>query len=284
MKCRNCRFENPVGAKYCNECGNKLELACPQCDQVNPPGSKFCNECGHDLAQPAASGESSQLSQQSYLSDVPPDSTPMSEGERRQATIVFSDLSGYTSMNERLDPEEVEAIMSHIKKEAVRIVESHEGTVNQFVGDEILALFGIPSAHEDDPVRAVKAASEIHDLVRQISPEVEKRIDTKLRMHTGISTGLIVAHIRDIRDGSYGITGDTVNIGARLAAHAEADEILVGPETYKLIAPYFETRALQKVTVKGKTIPIIPYRVIGESGVQTRFDAEIGRASCRERV
>jgi class 3 adenylate cyclase len=108
----------------------------------------------------------------------------LTEGERHQATIVFSDLSGYTSMNEKLDPEQVEAIMSRIKMEAVRIVESHEGIVNQFVGDEVLALFGIPTAHEDDPVRAVKAAFEIHELVRKISLEVEERIDTKLRMHT----------------------------------------------------------------------------------------------------
>ena len=202
-----------------------------------------------------------------------PNPAPLPEGERRQATIVFSDLSGYTSMNERLDPEEVEAIMSRIKKEAVRIVERHEGIVNQFVGDEVLALFGIPTAHEDDPVRAVKAAMEIHELVRKISPEVEERIGTKLRMHTGISTGLVVTHIRDIREGSYGITGDTVNIGARLATRAEADEILVGPETHSLIAPYFKTNALESITVRGKTKPLTPYRVIGESAVQTRFEA-----------
>jgi class 3 adenylate cyclase/tetratricopeptide (TPR) repeat protein len=195
------------------------------------------------------------------------------EGERRQATIVFSDLSGYTSMNERLDPEEVEAVMSRIKKEAVKIVERHEGIVNQFVGDEVLALFGIPAAHEDDPVRAVRAAMEIHELVRKISPEVEERIDTKLRMHTGISTGLVVTHVRDIREGSYGITGDTVNIGARLASRADADEILVGPETYSLISPFFETDPLEAVTVRGKTKPLVPYRVIGESAVQTRFEA-----------
>jgi len=202
-----------------------------------------------------------------------PESAPFSEGERRHATIVFSDLSGYTSMNERLDPEEVEAIMSRIKKEAVTVVERHEGIVNQFVGDEVLALFGIPAAHEDDPVRAVKATLEIHELVRKISPEVEERIGTKLRMHTGISTGLVVTHIRDIRDGSYGITGDAVNIGARLASRAEVDEIIVGPETYRLISPFFKTNPLESVTVRGKTKPLIPYRVIGESAVQTRFEA-----------
>jgi len=273
MKCPQCQFDNPSSAKFCNACGSKLELACPQCGNVNPPGSKFCNECGHNLALTPAPAESSQSSQESGVISVPPEPGPLPEGERRQATILFSDLSGYTSMNERLDPEEVEAIMSRIKKEAVRIVERHGGIVNQFVGDEVLALFGVPTAHEDDPVRAVRAARELHRLVRQISPEVEERIDAKLRMHSGISTGLVVTHIRDTRDGNYGITGDTVNVGARLAARAEADEILLGPETYHLIAPYFETKSLDAVTIRGKTKPMIPYRVIGESTVRTRFEA-----------
>ena len=267
MKCSNCQFDNPPGAKFCNECGSKLAAACPGCSHGNPAGSKFCNECGHNLLKRDLSQEAAD--------PVPPkpDAGAVPEGERRQATIVFSDLSGYTSMNEQLDPEEVEAIMSRIKQEAVRIVERHGGIVNQFVGDEVLALFGIPTAHEDDPVRAVRAARELHRAVRQISPEVEEQISTMLRMHTGISTGLVVTHLRDIRDGSYGITGDTVNIGARLATHAEVDETLVSPETHSLISPYFNTEAIQEITVKGKTRPIAPFRVIGESNVQTRFEA-----------
>ena len=235
MKCKKCDFENPAGANFCNKCGSKLELACPQCSNVNPPVSKFCNECGHNLINSYTAAESSKIAHQPARL---PESPSLPEGERRHATIVFADLSGYTSMNERLDPEEVEAIMSRIKNEAVRIVERHEGIVNQFVGDEVLALFGIPTAHEDDPIRAVRAAMEIHELVRKISREVEARISTKLRMHTGISTGLVVTQIRDIRDGSYGITGDTVNIGARLATSAEADDIIVGPETYRLTSPF----------------------------------------------
>ncbi len=163
--------------------------------------------------------------------------------------------------------------MHRIKEGAVKIVEHHEGIVNQFVGDEVLALFGIPVAHEDDPVRAVRAAMEIHVLVRRISAEVEHRTGTKLRMHTGISTGLVVTHTRDTRDGRYGITGDAVNIGARLAGLAEVDDILVGPETHRLIMPYFETEIQNSTTVRGKTHPLIPYRIIRESTVHTRFEA-----------
>jgi len=160
MKCRKCQFENPAGSKFCNECGSKLEIACSQCSHVNPAGSKFCNKCGLNLAQPSTPSESSQALKQTDSPSALPEAAPLPEGERRQATIVFSDLSGYTSMNEQLDPEEVEAIMSRIKKEAVIIVERHEGIVNQFVGDEVLALFGIPAAHEDDPMRAVRGKTK----------------------------------------------------------------------------------------------------------------------------
>ena len=113
-------------AKFCSECGAKLEVVCPKCGNHNRPGSKFCDECGHSLAQPAASGGALQPAQHIKITAAPPESVSFTEGERRQATIVFSDLSGYTSMNEQLDPEEVETIMSRIKNEAVRIVESHE--------------------------------------------------------------------------------------------------------------------------------------------------------------
>ena len=269
MQCPNCQTENPEINKFCRECGTKLIQVCPQCKSEIQSNDRFCGQCGHKLAE-------SPPTDQLDGNDIPApsvESVSLTEGERRQATIVFSDLSGYTSMNEQLDPEEVEAIMSKIKKEAVHIVERHEGIVNQFVGDEVLALFGIPTAHEDDPVRAVKAALEIHELVRQIRPEVEERIGTSLRMHTGISTGLVVTHIRDIRDGSYGITGDAVNIGARLANRAGADEVVVDPETYSLISPYFESDTLDAVTVRGRSQPLIPYRIKEELAVRTRFEA-----------
>ena len=151
MQCPNCQTENPEINKFCRECGTKLIQVCPQCKSEIQANDRFCGQCGHNLS---VGSVSAQLSKSREEDETPAPSAEFAystEGERRQATVVFSDLSGYTSMNEQLDPEEVEAIMSRVKKEAVRIVESHEGIVNQFVGDEVLALFGIPSAHEDDP-------------------------------------------------------------------------------------------------------------------------------------
>ena len=272
MKCPKCQIENRAEAKFCNECGHKLELACPNCSNINRPKSKFCDECGHDLSLPSECIDSLESSHKSDILSNNYAPSVSFEGERRQATVVFSDLSGYTAMNEQLDPEEVERVMARIKKKAVEIVESYGGIVNQFVGDEILALYGIPTAHEDDPIRAVKATLELHKMVRQMSPEVESRIGKPLTMHTGINTGLIVTNLRDDRDGLYGITGETVNTGARLKSRAGADDILVSSETNRLITPYFETIALEETRLKGKKEPTVPYQVIAKSKIQTRFE------------
>jgi class 3 adenylate cyclase/tetratricopeptide (TPR) repeat protein len=178
---------------------------------------------------------------------------------------LFSDLSGYTAMNERLDPEEVQGVMSRIKSEAVRIVESHGGSANQFVGDEILALFGIPVAHKDDPVRAVQAVRELHEMVRRISPEVEVRLGRAICLHSGLCTGLVVTHHADDRDGRVGITGDSVNTAARLKSIAPDDTILVSPETQREILDRFELAPIEPVKLKHKDAKLTPYRVIGDS-------------------
>ena len=189
---------------------------------------------------------------------------PHSEGERRQATIAFSDLSGYTAMSEKLDPEEVRDLMSQVKAGAIRIMESHGGIVNQFIGDEVVSLFGIPTASKDDPIRAVRAVCELHHLVIEMSEEMERKFGIALRMHTGINTGLIVTHLEDNRDGHYGLTGNTVNTGARLLAEAKSGDILLSPTTQQLVSDYFETQALTAVKMKGKSKAITPFLVVKE--------------------
>ena len=269
MECLKCQHDNPVEARFCEECGSAIEHVCPQCRQATSQTAKFCMACGYDLSQPATPSE-------------PPSPEPsVPTGERRQATIVFSDLSGYTAMNEKLDPEEVEAIMSRIKAEAVKIVESHGGIVSQFVGDEVLALFGIPTAHEDDPRRAVQAALELHEMARKVSGEVEEKIGRSLRLHTGINTGLIVTSLRDDRDGRVGVTGDTVNTGARLKLLAKDDQILISSDTQRRVAPYFEVEILPEAELKGKTETVNSYLVTVATAVETRFEASEWRGLSR---
>src|SRR5215467_7505671 len=254
---------NPLGAAVCAQCGTALGKPCPRCHERLPHHAHFCLACGLALSE--------------FPIEVSPALSMPSEssGERRSATILFSDVSGYTAMNEKLDPEEVEGIMRRIKQRAVEIVERNGGIVNQFVGDEVLALHGIAEAHEDDPLRAVQSAMELHALARELSPEVERRIGQPLRMHTGIHTGLIVTNSRDTRDGRYGITGEAVITGVRLKTEARPDEILVSSETQKLIDPYYETEPLPAIKLKGQSRPSIPYRILKPSSIRSRFEASV---------
>jgi class 3 adenylate cyclase/tetratricopeptide (TPR) repeat protein len=261
MHCTACSFENPAGARFCSQCGVALAMQCPSCHEPVTPASRFCSACGFALVAAAASAPGPAAS-----------ALDIDAGERRHATIAFSDLSGYTRLNERLDPEEVEALMGRIKREAVTIIERHGGIVNQFVGDEVMALYGVPTARRGDPARAVRAAFELHAAVRAIGIEVEPRIGCRLGMHTGASTGRVVVRRSDTRAGQFTVTGDTVNAAARLRGLAADDEVVVGADTWREISAEFEAEAGSAVTVKGKEQPVVPYRIRGERG-----HAEAGR-------
>ena len=176
MKCPKCQYENREGAKFCLQCGNNLESKCPQCSKPLPLQARFCDDCGQNLEEP--------------LPEAKPPLTP--DSERKHVTVLFSDMTGYTALTEKLDPEETKEIMGKIFGEISKVVSKYEGFVEKFIGDAVMALFGVPKSHEDDPVRAIKVAREIHDIVSSISPQYEKRIGKALCMHTGICTGLVV--------------------------------------------------------------------------------------------
>jgi len=186
------------------------------------------------------------------------------DGERRHATVMFSDLTGYTALNEAFDPEEVEQVMARIKHEAIDVIERHGGRVNQFVGDEVMALFGVPLARRDDARQAVRAALELHAVVDAIAAGLTERLGRKLSMHTGVHTGLVIARRSDARSGDYTLTGDTVNTAARLRGLAEPGEVLVSPQTWQQVADYFEATVGTAVEVKGKERPLLPYRILSE--------------------
>ena len=277
MKCANCQSENPATNKLCSACGMPLTLLCRKCHHANSPDSRYCSMCGQFLADALAAERPAQA-------DSPQAAPAM--GERRQVTVMFCDLSGYTSMTERLDPEEVDDVLSLIKRAATRVIERHGGTINQFIGDEVMALFGIPHAEDDDPVRAIKAALALHTEIRDKMGELRARIGEHLAVHTGISSGLVVAHYRNDREGLYQLTGDTVTSAARLRSLAGADEILIGPTTQRLVRPYFEMEPRPPVLVKGKALPLVPYRIVAESRISSRFEAarERGFKSYVDRV
>jgi class 3 adenylate cyclase/tetratricopeptide (TPR) repeat protein len=220
--------------------------ACPSCGFENPPQFKFCGQCGRQLDAPDKS-----------------DPSPLElTRERRHITALFTDLSGYTAMCERLDPEEVKEIMSRIFSDIAKVAGKYEGFVEKFIGDAAMILFGIPKSHEDDPVRAVKAAMEIHDLVETISERFEKDGSEPLSMHSGIDTGLVVTGGVDQERGTYGVTGDTVNLASRLSNMAGPGEILVGHATYRQAEGHFEIEILEVDQVEGKAEQISIYKVL----------------------
>ena len=237
-------------------------MLCPTCSHASASGSRFCSVCGQALEG---------LAPAQAIAPVQPQLAEPAAGERRRATVMFSDLAGYTALTERLDPEEVDEILMQIKQTARRVVEKHGGTVNQFVGDEIMALFGVPTADEDDAVNAIKAALELH---AQINANAQQwQTGERLAIHTGISSGLIIAQYENQHAGLYRSTGDAVNMAARLRSLAAADQVLVSPSTQRLAAPYFELEPQPAVVVKGKSEPIVPYLVVAESKISSRFDA-----------
>jgi hypothetical protein len=214
VKCPKCQFDNREGVKFCEECGTKFEIECPACKAKIPIGRKFCGECGYDLSGPAEVVPIKESEYGTQIPEAPPEDTVsaefIAEGERKHVTVLFSDLTGYTTLSEKLDPEEVKEITSRIFGEISKIVGKYDGFIEKYAGDAVMAIFGVPNVHEDDPIRAVRAAREIHELVDAISPEVENKIGQPISMHTGINTGLVVTGEVDMDRGTHGIAGDTI--------------------------------------------------------------------------
>ncbi len=237
MECPKCQFDNREGAKFCKECGTHLEEACRKCGTVYQHGSKFCDACGYKLGQEIETEKSA----------------PSSEGERKYVSVLFSDLSGYTALSEKLDPEEVKEITGRIFGEIAKVINKYDGFIEKYAGDAVMALFGADQSHEDDPVRAVKAAGEIRDLVADLSPLYEPKISQPLSMHTGINTGLVVTGELNLEKGIHGVAGDTINVAARLSGAASSGEILVDHETFTRSEGYFHFEDLAPIQLKGKS-------------------------------
>ena len=267
MKCPECQFDNRQGVKFCEECGAKFELECPACKAKIPQDRKFCGECGYNLTSETepfrVSAETESLQSnapaQNTISVVPP-----IEGERKHITVLFSDLTDYTTISERLDPEEVKDITSRLFKEITQIIHKYDGFIEKYAGDAVMAFFGATEAHEDDPVRAIKAAQEIHKTVDLLSPQYMEIIEQPLKMHSGINTGLVVTGDINFTKGTHGATGDTINVAARLSALGSAGEILVGPDTFYQTEGYFNFEGPSTRSIKGKSAPIKVYKVLSQ--------------------
>jgi predicted ATPase/class 3 adenylate cyclase len=234
-------------------------MKCPRCSFNNPEGMKFCGQCGASLV--GAAEQSTDLIQSTLPEAMRSKILAAKvEGERRNVTVLFADVSGYTTLSEKTDPEEVRELINDLFKVLIQIIYKYEGTIDKFIGDCIMVLFGAPIAHEDDPERAVYAALEIVDTLKKFN-EKEK---TNLFVHIAINSGVVVVGGvgSDMRM-DFTVIGDTVNLASRLLKLAKNDEILVSASVFKNTRYVFEIEKLKSVVVKGKAEKVTPYRVVG---------------------
>jgi class 3 adenylate cyclase/tetratricopeptide (TPR) repeat protein len=282
MKCPECRFDNRKGVKFCEECGAKLEFECPRCKAKIPPDRKFCGECGHRLTEPFAAPAVDFSEPQSYtpkfLADKILTSRSSIEGERKLVTVFFADVANYTALSEKLDPEEVHQIMDGCFKILMDEIHRYEGTINQFTGDGVMALFGAPLAHEDHAQRACHAALSTQRAVGEYGKKIENDHGVEFKLRIGLNSGpVIVGSIGDDLRMDYTAVGDTTNLAARMESLAAPGTALVTAHTHRLAKDFFKYEPLGKVQVKGKEQPVEAYLLLETAEVETRIEASAAR-------
>jgi len=288
MKCQQCDFDNPDGMKFCGECGATLDLVCPGCDFLNPSSFKFCGNCGHNFTpsseppskEPFFDDKMTKI--QKYLPEGLAQKILAQrdkiEGERKQVTVMFCDMAGFTALIDSIGPEIGYSIMDQIYEILIHNVHEYQGTVNEMTGDGIMALFGAPIALEDAPQRAIRSSLAIHRAMAKFSEKVEQKEISTIKMRVGINTGPVVVGTlgNDLRV-EFKAVGDTVNLASRIESLAEPGSTYVAEDTFKLTEGFFRFEAIGKKIVKGKKEPILIYRVIASSSSRTRFDVSAER-------
>jgi class 3 adenylate cyclase len=226
MHCPSCGFENPAGMNFCGRCGTKLSPRCLHCDFENPPGFAFCGKCGASLADPAPAAYSPSLtgptprlqtSTPAHLAEKILHSRAALEGERKQVTVLFADLKGSMELLADRDPEEARQLLDPVLERMIDAVHRYEGTVNQVMGDGIMALFGAPIAHEDHAVRACCAALAMQASVQQYAAEVQRTKGVPIQMRVGLNSGGVVERSMgsDLQM-DYTAVGQTTHLAARM--------------------------------------------------------------------
>jgi len=282
MKCPKCQFENPDGLIFCGKCGAKLEKVCLRCNFLNPLDFKYCGKCGNALEELQAAPSIDYSKPKSYtpkfLADKILTTRGSIEGERKLVTVLFSDVANFTSISEKLDPEEVHKIMDGCFRIILGEIHRFEGTMNQFMGDGVMALFGAPIAHEDHAQRACYAALAIQKAMIVYSRQVKERWGVDFIMRIGLNSGpVIVGNIGDDLRMDYTAMGDTTNLAARVQQAANPGEVWISRETLNAIQGYFDYKTVGEVSLKGKTQPQKLYRLISEKlAVRTRLHAGLG--------
>src|SRR3990170_5717664 len=267
VKCSRCQHENPIGAKFCEECATPLARICQNCGTQLSATAKFCPECAHPVAAGAVT-QGKFGSPESYtpkhLAEKILTSKSALEGERKQVTVLFADLKGSMELLADRDPEEARKLLDPVLERMMEAVHRYEGTVNQVMGDGIMALFGAPLAHEDHAVRACYAALRMQDTMRRYAEEVRRSQGIEMRVRVGLNSGEVVVRSigSDLRM-DYTAVGQTTHLAARMEQMADPNSAFVTPGTLRLAGDAVITRSLGLRPVKGLDAPLEIHELVG---------------------
>ena len=278
MQCPRCRAESRAGRRFCGECGLSFVSTCPACSFLNEGSEKFCGGCGRSLTSAAATTDpkfdSPHVYTPKHLAEKIVTSRSALEGERKQVTVLFADLKGSMELLADRDPEQARKLLDPVLERMMEAVHCYEGTVNQVMGDGIMALFGAPVAHEDHAVRACYAALRMQELVKGYAEQAFRTHGVAVRIRVGLNSGEVV--VRSIRSDlrmDYTAVGQTTHLAARMEQLAPPGAIWITAETLRLAENFVQVQPLGPVPVQGLNTPVEVYDVLAAGQVRTRFQA-----------
>ena len=285
MQCPQCQQENPPQAKFCLECGARLALMCVQCGTALPPGAKFCLECVQAVRAPA-DGQPGATAPAAYtpahLAEKILYAKTALEGERKQVTVLFADLKGSMELLADRDPEEARQILDPVLEYMMDAVHRFEGTVNQVMGDGIMALFGAPIAHEDHAVRACYAALTMQEALRHYAEQVRRSYGIEVQIRVGLNSGeVVVRAIGNDLHMDYSAVGQTTHLAARMEQLATPGTIRLSAAALRLVEGFVRVQPLGPVPVKGLTEPVEVFELVGASTIRRRLQAAAARGLTR---
>jgi len=282
MQCPRCQAQNDQDAKFCEDCGARLEAVCPSCGQPVGTGKKFCRSCGASLIADSSRFTSPQSYTPKHLAEKILISKAALEGERKQVTVLFADLKGSMELLADRDPEEARKILDPVLERMMEAVHCYEGTVNQVMGDGIMALFGAPVAHEDHAVRACYAALRMQESVKRYAEEIRRHEGTLIHVRVGLNSGeVVVRSIGSDLHMDYTAVGQTTHLAARMEQLAMPGSVLMSADTLRLAEGFVEVKPLGPVNVKGLSEPVDVFEVAGGGPVRTRLQAAARRGLTR---
>ena len=283
MTCPRCQHENPAQAKFCLDCGAHLALTCAKCRAELPGSAKFCLECGEPVAQQVRDRFTSPESYTpKHLAEKILISKAALEGERKQVTVLFADLKGSMELLADRDPEEARKLLDPVLERMMEAVHHYEGTVNQVMGDGIMALFGAPLAHEDHAVRACYAALRMQESLKRYTEDTRRSHGVEVQIRVGLNSGEVVVRAvgSDLRM-DYTAVGQTTHLAARMEQLAPPGTVRLTAETVRFAEGYVEVRSLGPIPVKGLPDPIEIFELTGAGTARTRLQAAVLRGLTR---